>query len=200
MISLLFRKNTLKVKFKTLLVGFLCLFGLAIHMYYISAQEQPAPTTAETSLPDQEKPLEKPAPQLKLDLSIRDGICRNSSPIMMDLLFRNDSNQTQKLCVYMFYDSLLKLELKNSAGKEVDFQPKLIKAGTISKDDWVEILPGRVYKKSFSLARKVIDSTGYKLKPDNYTVRAIYEGCSKFDSTLPDLKIESNRLYLMVTE
>lgn len=143
---------------------------------------------------------DKTKSDIKFEIRTRDGICRNRSPIMIDLLFKNDSNKPQKLCVYKFYDSLLKMEIKDSKGKKLDFNPQVVTAGTVTEKDWIEIPGGRTYKRTFSLSRKVIDTIGSKLNPDNYIIRAVYEGCSKFDSSLPEEKMESNLIFLMVTE
>lgn len=152
--------------------------------------------------PLDKQPVPKPDSEIKLEISIRDGICRNSAPIMIDLLFKNDSYQPQKLCTYKFYDALLKLDIKDGQGKKVNFNPKLLQLQPekISDKDWINIPQGRVYKKSFSLTRKVIDATGYKLKQGNYSIRATYEGCSKFDPNISPTTIQSNLLYILVTD
>ncbi|MEW5822674.1 MAG: hypothetical protein AB1782_20945 [Cyanobacteriota bacterium] len=154
---------------------------------------------------DTVRPDEKPSEptkksELSLDLHIRDGICRNTSPVMIDLIFKNSSIQPQKLCIYNFYESLIKLDIRSSSGKKLEFNPKLVKADKITEDDWVIIPPGRAYKRTFSLTRRVIDATGYRIAPDNYSVKAFYEGCAKFDPAIPDQKIESNWLYLLITD
>lgn len=139
-------------------------------------------------------------PDITLELYMRDGICRSRSSIMMDLLFTNVSIKPKKLCVYMFYDSLIKLDLKDSRGEKVQFEPKLLKAGDLTDKDWVVIPPKRTYKRTFSLTRKVINATGHRLEEGNYSIKAIYDGCSKFDPDISDESIESNLLYFLITD
>ena len=176
-------------------------FMVAVNVLTSFVYAQTATDNKDQSSTETEKEAEsKPKTELNLNLNIRDGICRVSSPIMLDVVFENRSMQPQKLCTYNFYESLLKVIVFDAKGDKVQFNPKLITAGKVSKDDWVEIPPGRAYKRTFSLNRKVIDATGYRLGPGNYRVKVAYEGCSKFDATLPSIKIESNLLYLLVTE
>lgn len=157
---------------------------------------------AKQETPPDKQPIPKPDSEIKLEISVRDGISRNNSPIMIDLLFKNPSYQPQKLCTYKFYDALLKLDIKDGQGKKVNFNPKLLQLQPekISDKDWVNIPQGRVYKKSFSLTRKIIDATGYKLKPGNYSIKATYEGCSKFDPNISPTIMQSNLLYILVTD
>ncbi|MGD9579822.1 MAG: hypothetical protein AB7V50_00475 [Vampirovibrionia bacterium] len=137
---------------------------------------------------------------LKLNLKIDSGVCRSRSPIMAQLTFDNLSVKPQKLCTYKFYDSLIKLDIRNSKGEKVEFQPKLIQASKITSKDWVNISSGRFYKTQFSLSKMIVDATGRRLAPGNYSIRVIYDGCSKFAPELPEVKLESNLFYLMVID
>lgn len=146
---------------------------------------------------DSFKSIEVP---FKLSLNVKDGIFRNISPIMVDISFKNESNKPKKLCKYKFYESLVKLDMRDCRDEKVKFSPKLVKAGKIKKKDWATILPGRTFKRSFSLTRKYIDAMGHRIKPGNYKIRVLYEGCSKFDPDLTEEHLESNWLYLMITD
>lgn len=137
---------------------------------------------------------------LKLRLEVKDTVCRSRSPIMTEIIFENTSVKTQKICTYMFYDSLIKLDVRDAKGEKVKFTPKLLQAGKIKHDDWVSIQPGRSFKRKFSLSKKIMDSTGRRLLPGNYSIRVIYDGCSKFDPALPEEKFTSNWFYLLITD
>lgn len=143
---------------------------------------------------------QKPTGTLKFEISIKDSICRKNSPIMITLTFKNETEEPKKFCTYMFYDSLLKLDIKNDRGKKINFSPKLLQADKITSKDLINILPGRTFKKTFSLNRKFIETTSTKIKPGHYTIKIIYDGCSKFDPSLPNDHLESNILHLLVTE
>jgi len=119
---------------------------------------------------------------------------------MTDIILENISVNPQKICIYKFYDSLIKLDVRNSKGEKVEFIPKLVKADNLSSDDWVIVGPRRSFKRSFSLSQKIIDSTGRRLSPGHYSIRVIYDGCSKFDPDLPEVMLESSWFYLMVTD
>ena len=141
-----------------------------------------------------------PKTELKMLLNSRQGIYRSINPIMIEITFENRSSQLQKLCTYKFEESLLKLDIRDPKGKKLDFSPSLVKSEMIKDSDWVEIKPGSKYKKILSLSRKVIDLTGYRLVPGNYKIKAMYDGCSKFDARIPAVKMDSNVLYLMITD
>lgn len=142
----------------------------------------------------------KPDRALKFEISMKDSICRKTSPIMITLTFKNEAEEPKKFCTYMFYDSLLKLDIKNDRGKKINFSPKLLQADKITDKDLINILPGRIFKKTFSLNRKFIETIGTKIKPGHYTIKIIYDGCSKFDPNLPNDHLESNILHLLITE
>ena len=139
-------------------------------------------------------------PSFKFEISMKDCINRSKSPIMITLSFKNESEEPKKFCTYMFYESLLKLDIRDNKGKKINFTPKLLQAGSISDKDLITILPGRVFKKSFSLNKKFIETTKSKIKPGNYIIKIIYDGCSKFDPNLPNDHLESNVVHLLVTE
>lgn len=139
-------------------------------------------------------------PGIELEIYMREGISRNTSPVMVDLLFKNITSKPHKLCIYKFYDALVKLNLYNAEGKKIEFDPKLVQARKLTDDDWFEIPPKRVYKRTFSLTRRVVEATAQRLEPGNYSIKAVYEGCNKFDPELPEINIESNLLYFMVTD
>jgi hypothetical protein len=160
----------------------------------------PSMMNGEPQPEEKEEAMAVKKPDIALDIYMRDGICRNKTPIMMDLIFKNTSNKPQKICTYKFYDSLLKLQLYNAKQEQIEFEPTLIQAGELSEEDWVVIPPKRMYKRSFSLTRKIVASTGHRLEPGSYKIKAIYEGCNKFDPSLPPFAIESNQLYFMVIE
>lgn len=142
----------------------------------------------------------QPKVELKMELYSRQGIYNSRNPLMLEIYFNNQTNQIQKLCTYKFEESLLKLDIRDTKGKKIEFPPYLVKSESISDKDWVDIFPGRKYKRALSLSRKILELTGSRLAPGNYKIKAIYEGCSKFDSKLPTVNMESNRIYLMITE
>lgn len=137
---------------------------------------------------------------LKLKLDLKDTVCRSRSPIMIDIIFENISVNPQKVCTYKFYDSLIKLDIRNSKGEKIEFAPKLVQADKLTANDWVTVAPGRSFKRSFSLSQKIMDSTGRRLAPGHYSIKIVYEGCSKFDPDLPEVMLESSWFYLMVTD
>lgn len=143
------------------------------------------------------------APQkvdLKMELNSREGIYNIKNPIMLEIAFVNNTNLTQKLCTYKFEESLLKLDVRNIKGKKIEFATSLIKSESISDINWIAIQPGRKYKRIMSLSRKILELTGKRISPGHYKIKATYEGCSKFDNRLPSVNIESNSIYLMITE
>lgn len=171
----------------------LVLMVLCLSGNYLSGQTEEKPE-------EKNEPVAPPKTSLKLNLDVKDGIFRNKSPIMLDINFTNESNKPEKICTYKLYESLIKIDIRDCKNKSIDFSPKLLKAGKITKNDWVTILPGRVFKTSFSLTRKMIEATGYRMAPGNYKMKVIYEGCFKFDPSLPEEKLESNWLYLIITD
>lgn len=183
MIFLYMVKNMLKILIKTL---FSCLLTINFCFSFVNAQET--------------VPVDPPKPQMSIKIDMKDGICRSSSPIMLDVFFVNDSTRPEKFCVYNLYDSLLKLDIVDSFGKSIKFNPNLIQAGRLSNQDWVLIPPKRAARRSFSLNRKVYKETGQKLQPGNYLLKVTYTGCSKFDPYLPEMNLKSNSLHFMVTE
>ena len=147
---------------------------------------------------DKQEPPKTPA--IKLMLSSKEGIYRNNNPIMLSLVFRNTSTETYKLCLYKFDEGLINFDIKSGANKKIDFEPKLIQADKIKPKDWVEIPPRRSYRKMISLTRQIIELIGVPLDTGNYSIKAVYDSCNKFDSSIPEEKFESNSINIMVIE
>lgn len=179
---------------------FLSLFIIQLSICLLAYAENSKPTEQINPQEQEDTISEQVAPQIDIQISFKDGICRSKSTMMMNVLFVNKSNKPEKICVYKFYDSLLKLDIVDSFGEKINFKPKLVKAKKLSEDDWIIIPPRKTYKKSFSLNRVLYEETGQMIQPGNYIIKATYNGCSKFDPSIPDIKIDSNSLYLMVTE
>lgn len=136
----------------------------------------------------------------KLEISSQEGICRAKTPLMLTLKFYNTSNKPQKLCTYRMNELLVKLNVKNAKGEILEMSPKTSQIGEISEKDWITINPNNFYKSYYSIARTYFALNKKPLPPGNYTVKATYEGCSKFDPSQSPTKIDSNALYLMVIE
>ena len=193
------RKLIVKILFCLLIVS---VTG-SLPQYAVAVNDKTDKVKAENELKTDKETTEKEIKKdnsFKLKLETKDTICRSRSPIMIDIIFENISVNTQKVCTYKFYDSLIKLDVRNSRGEKIEFTPKLVKAGKLRSDDWVIVGPRRSFKKNFSLSQKIIDSTGRRLPPGHYSIKVIYDGCSKFDPDLPEMMLESSWFYLMVTD